>query len=436
MTETPAHEAPPSTPPVTPPPDAPPERRPDDFALSVYRGTQRVFSRNPLIRMALAVPRTLRFLADNLDRRLAGIEDGLPTPKLSLKLAAHVATDEAILGLAMGPNRFPRRADYLRVGAEMRAMRALFEKRGWLDDPRSYHRDPPELDDPTISEHWTVTSGRLPVIRYERLLFDSGFEPRPEEVAAERWNGFTPNRTAGAWVLRHAGPPRPWLVCIHGFGMGYPVMDFGAFEAKLVHEELGYNVLLPVLPLHGHRKITPMSGEAFLSFDLVHSVHGLTQSVWDIRRLIGWARRQGGGPIGLYGVSLGAYVAALLSTIEPDLDRVIAGVPVSDFPGLFRGHSPTHIRMRAVDHNIIGPAVEAVHRVVSPLAMPTLVPRDRRYIFAGLGDRVVRPEQAHALWQHWEQPTIAWYPGSHVGYLWADEVTALVRRALARGVTA
>ena len=403
---------------------------PGDLALSLYRQTHRWVSSTAFTRVGLALPRTLRFVQENLDRRLSGTPGGPPSPHLSMALAGHVAMDEAILALAMGPNRFPRRADYLRVGGELRACRDLFRDQGFLQDPASYHREPPPLVRPAITKAWTVGAGASPIIHHERLLFASEFEPRPGEVGRARWLGYEPNGTAGAWLLRHPGAPRPWLMCIHGFGMGHAFMDFGAFEAKTLHERYGFNVILPVLPLHGHRKVTRMSGEAFLSFDLMNSVHGLTQAIWDIRRILGWVREQGGGPVGVYGVSLGAYVAALLATLDGDLACVIAGIPVCDFLSLFRSHSPAHIRMRAIDHEILGGPAEEVHRVVSPLARPALVPKERRFIFGGLGDRVVSPGQAHDLWEHWQQPDVCWYRGSHVGYLWSDDVRSFVAGAL------
>ena len=37
-----------------------------------------------------------------------------------------------------------------------------------------------------------------------------------------------------------------------------------------------------------------------------------------------------------------------------------------------------------------------------------------RLILAGLCDRICTPDQAEALWQHWERPSIHWFPGSHL----------------------
>ncbi len=417
-------------PPGPPPPGTDLVPVTSDYAFDTYRAIRRMLVRNPLARMAVAIPRTARFIAQNFEQRLSGAVGGHPVPSLSPTLAASVAMDEAILGLAMGPNRFPRRADYVRVGGELAESRAFYESNGWLEDPASYHRTPPPLLSPKMSSGWTVMPALQPAVPYESMHFDSGFEPYPGEPGRERWLEYEPNRRAGAWVMRHDGEPRPWLVCLHGFAMGYPIMDFNAFGARHLHEELGLNLVFPVLPLHGHRKVTPMSGEAFLSFDLVNTVHGLAQSAWDIRRVISWVRAQEAPMVGLYGVSLGGYVAALVAGLEPDLDCVISGVPVCDFPRLFRQQSPYHIRLRAIEHNILGGAAEEVHKVVSPLALEPLVAKERRFVYAGLGDRVTGPGQAHWLWEHWDRPKVLWYHGNHIGFLLSGEVGDFVRQAL------
>jgi hypothetical protein len=328
--------------------------------------------------------------------------------------------DEAVMALVQGPRRFPRRADYLRVAAELSEARALFGARGWLDDPHSYHRDPEPLVDPLVSRGWALGQS------YDRISWDSGFEVRPDEPGAERWSGYGPNRTASAWVLEHTDGPRPWLVGVHGFGTGAPVADIVTFRALHLHHELGWNVAAIVLPVHGNRRSSVVGGEDFLGFDMVNCVHALAQSVWDVRRLLSWVRDRDPAAVVLHGVSLGGYVASLTSCFDGDLDAVIAGIPVSDFPTLFARQAPLHVRRRAIEHGILDGDAEVVHRVVSPLAMPSAVPHDRRFIFAGLGDRMAVPTQAHALWEHWDRPTISWFPGNHVGYLWSAKVAGFV----------
>ena len=78
----------------------------------------------------------------------------------------------------------------------------------------------------------------------------------------------------------------------------------------------------------------------------------------------------------------------------------------------------------------MGGVAEDVYRVVSPLSFEPKVPRDRRYIFAGYGDRLATPEQARRLWEHWDKPRISWYSGNHVGYLWSRQVEAFLVESL------
>lgn len=394
-----------------------------------YRGVEKSLAKIPPARLLTAIPRTGGFAYRTLiRRRTVEAPAGLPDAKLTPSLLANVALDEAILTMAMGPSRMPRRADIERVSHELSDAVELFDARGWIDDPASYHDTPPTLDGVQLKSGWAHR------LRYERLLYMSEYEPHAGEPGRERWLDYHTNRTASAWVLRHpdAGErPRPWLVCIHGFGMGQAFMDFPAFHAAHLHHDLGLNLVGPVLPLHGHRKVGRLGGDQFLSFDLMNSVHGLAQAVWDIRRALSWVRAQPGGDrVGVYGVSLGAYTASLLAALDGDLEAVVAGIPVSDFPSLFAAQSPPVIRERSIDAGILGGPAERVHQVVSPLAVPPLVPKDRRFIFAGLADRMSHPRQAHNLWRHWDEPRLRWYPGNHVGYLWSDRVRAFVDEVL------
>jgi hypothetical protein len=43
-----------------------------------------------------------------------------------------------------------------------------------------------------------------------------------------------------------------------------------------------------------------------------------------------------------------------------------------------------------------------------------VIPKDRRMIITGLGDRMAPPDQAVMLWEHWDRCALHWFPGSHV----------------------
>jgi hypothetical protein len=92
---------------------------------------------------------------------------------------------------------------------------------------------------------------------------------------------------------------------------------------------------------------------------------------------------------------------------------------------------PARVASLAVAHGALGAAADDVHRLVSPLAMECRVPRERRFVFAGLADRMSTFGQARRLWLHWDRPALATYPGGHLGFFWSNEVKRFVDDALA-----
>jgi pimeloyl-ACP methyl ester carboxylesterase len=143
--------------------------------------------------------------------------------------------------------------------------------------------------------------------------------------------------------------------------------------------------------------------------------------VWDIRRMLLWLREQDALPVGVLGHSLGGYVAALLCALDEGIECVIVGNPAVDPSRLFWGDALSLATRYLKSEGVREEAMGELLRVVSPLAFAPGVPRANRAIFAGVADRVVPAVEASSLWRHWEKPRIAWYQGTHRGFLRAPE---------------
>jgi len=349
---------------------------------------------------------------------------GVPVPETGVRTAAEVGADDAILALMVQSLPAPRADDHTRIAREVEDARGLFAAEGWLADPAKYHPAPPALEAPE-----SVTAS-FRGLAYRQLRYESGYEPYVEEPGRERWLAQTANRTAHAWVLQHEGPPRPWLVCIHGYQMGLPWMDLSAFQAKKWHRERGLNLAFPVLPLHGPRMRGRISGDGTLSAEFLDSVHALAQAMWDIRQLVGWIREQEAPGIGVYGLSLGGYTASLLAGLEGGLACAVAGIPAVDFARLVWRHGPAGDLAAALDAGLERAAVDEILRVVSPLSFAPKLPRERRAIFGATADQLVPPDQVRDLWRHWDEPEIAWYPGAHLGFMLHPHVGRLTERTV------
>jgi len=367
------------------------------------------------------------FVGQTRDWIVGHRESELPRARLTPVLAAKWFLDEWALQLETANSRvrapsiaFRRRLrDELGDGVEM------FNSMGWVDDPRSYHRDPPPLKRPRLTKKSAAG------LDYEHLVVRSGYEPHPDEPGRERWLGYEKNRDAHAWVLRHPGPPRPWLICINGYRTGTPFVDFNAFDARRLHHQFGLNLAFPVSPLHGPRS-EGSSGDRVLFGGAMNTVHTATQAIWDIRRLKSWITDTQDAPaVGASGISLGGYFTSLLTCFEDDLAVAIAGVPEADLVRGMRRNVEAMLPPFYEQWGLSWRSLERVNRVVSPLAMDPLIPREARYIYGGLVDRWVRPGNVQALWKHWDEPEICWYQGSHLSFPIESSVKEFVGHALA-----
>ena len=312
---------------------------------------------------------------------------------------------------------------------EMYAMRDLLQSNGWFEDPAGYHRTPPDLRAPQITKR--ETGGLLRSTSYSELVFESDYEPHPGEPGRERWLAHDDNGTAVAYMLEHERGDRPWIVCVHGYGMGQPSVTIQGLVAEWLHEELQLNVLMPVLPLHGPRSSTRFSGGGILMPEYVNLMHLFSQAVWDIRRLVGWVRKRSDAPIGLHGISLGGYTVSLASAFIDDLACVIAGIPAVDFSALARDNEPWAYQAYGGDLKTDWGLVTETMYPVAPLTFEPRVPQAGRFIYAGIGDRVTRPDQARALWRHWNKPRIDWMSSGHVMATLKSELKPILREIAA-----
>jgi len=332
--------------------------------------------------------------------------------------------DEVVMGL------LPRMPDVAasevpRLAADVDAALAAYEVNPWADDPTSFYVAPPAPDRPQS------TPRRLGKVRYSLLSFDSGYAPHQGIPGSGRWMDLQGSDRAHAFVLQHREPGRPWLVNLHGYSSGKP-MDLLAFRAQH-HHQLGWNVIHPILPLHGLRARRPnRSGQGFLTLDYVQHLHSFGHAVWDVRRCLAWVREQGASSIALHGVSLGGMMTALLGAVEPGIDQAIAGTPLVDLSKPVRQETVEPARALYDRHDLLGEQLDLVHRVVSPLNMECRVPEDGRFVYGGVADRMTTPGEAHRLWVHWGKHDVCWYPGSHCASAWSREARRFVDGVLAR----
>lgn len=354
-------------------------------------------------------------------RLMAEVED-VPAAPRELGIYARTAIDEALLGYFSATASIPSGGDVDECIEALKAQRAAVERLGFERDASELHGRP------EAPEHVEWQTRRTLGQDFRVLHFDSEFSAHPEIPGADRYMAYESNRQTAAWVFEHEGEDRPWLLCVHGYRMGHPLLDFTLFPPKLLHERYGLNLLMPVLPLHGPRRAGRRSGDQFLDGDLRDLFHAECQTLWDLRRHMAWLRARGAQRIGALGFSLGGYNTALLSAYE-QLDFAIAGIPISDLPSVLWPSLPD-LHQRYFAHQGAQPELlRDALRPVSPLARPSALPVQRRFVFGGLADRLVPPDQVARLGAHW-QVDPQWYPGGHVSFRGSGIVTRVLGEAM------
>jgi len=350
----------------------------------------------------------------------AGLPASVPAPPLNWRTDANAALDDALVGYFVGTARLPNGDAAQAVCAQIDQVERLMQTPDW-GWPDGFHSTPSAPQDVELK------SARAMGHDFQLVEFASDYVPATGLSSLPAWLNDPRNARCKSRVFRQSQAGRPWLLGLHGYRMGAAWMDLRLFRPKTLVDKLGYNLVLPALPLHGARRIGRRSGDHFLDGNPVNLLFAEAQTLWDLRRTLAWIRTQEpGARIGVLGYSLGGYNAALLATFESELDFVVAGVPITDFaPILWQNLPQAHQRYFAA-HGLNQARYADLLKVVSPLASKPQLPRERLAIFAGSADRVVPPEQPLLLSEHWQVP-VHWFPSGHLTSLGESVVTDTLR---------
>src|SRR5262249_45307926 len=299
--------------------------------------------------------------------------------------------------------------------------RRFYTNPRFLEEPETFFATPRPLT-AAATRVVPLPDGEVQLVSYE-----SEFEAVFPEARGGVLDELERHGIALWW--RHREPGHPAMLCVHGYGGGQLWVESLAFEA-LSFYRAGIDVVVYVLPYHGER--TPPgsrhSGELFFDMDVVRTNEAFARAIYELRALARWLKDAGTGPVGAFGMSLGAYTAALLASVEPQLAFVAAMIPLVSFTERWwtEGTDDPWLAT-AIAHGWTRDGIRALLRVHEPTARPALVPHARRLIIGACADGICTPEHAEALWRHWNRPRIHWYRGGHLMQLGRRAALATVR---------
>ncbi|WP_394561114.1 alpha/beta hydrolase family protein [Aquipseudomonas alcaligenes] len=263
-------------------------------------------------------------------------------------------------------------------------------------------------------------------IRRLQLSFDSPFQPlnpyaRPQFEAMQR------NTVAHAQHWCHGDRPRPTLIVIHGFAADAHWLNARALSLASFYER-GYDILLFTYPFHG-RRAEPgswFSGQGLFGRGLVSFNESPMHAIHDLRVFIDYLQALGVARIGVAGISLGGYTAALLAAVDDRISYCIPIVPAVSPIDVFLEWQPTGALLSLLMRRQgVGVAdMRGLLAVHNPLTYASPLEGQRMLIIGGAGDRVTMPRHLRLLQRHWPGSELHWFPGNHILHLGRGEYLA------------
>lgn len=193
----------------------------------------------------------------------------------------------------------------------------------------------------------------------------------------------------------------------------------------------GFSVVFVALPMHFER--TPRgtySGELVVSADVVLTVEAFRQGVVDMLGAANWLRASGHERIGLFGYSLGGYLAGIMAAVRSDWSfAVLCATGDSLVSPILDTRLGRNIREDLAACDMLDrDRIMRAWRIISPGALSPRVPKERILLVAGRYDRIMLPASVRRLWNAWDRPPLRWMNRGHYTLLATNR--ALMRHAI------
>ena len=247
------------------------------------------------------------------------------------------------------------------------------------------------------------------------LSWNSEYQPFLAELR-ERYARTSQNHHAAVRLLT-AQEKRPVAVLIHGYMTGHYHVEQRLWPLQRFLRS-GYDVALFTLPFHGLRANPLRRGAPeFPGADPRFSNEGFRQVIGDLRNFVHWLKAGGHPEVGVMGMSLGGYTAALLATVEAELSFCIPIIPLASLADFAReqGELSAAPAAEAEEHALL----DRIYRVISPLERKPRISPARTLVVAAKADRITPVAHARKLAAHFGSPLVSWH-GGHLLQLGRD----------------
>lgn len=211
------------------------------------------------------------------------------------------------------------------------------------------------------------------------------------------------------------GMRSPAMILLHSL---FSASDVGYGHWASVLNRLGWTAIFADLPYHFRRRPKgTWSGELVFGGNLIRSAETIRQAVAETRWVARMARAAGAPQVGLWGMSLGGWVAALTLCHEPDLACGWLVQPIPDVAtAIWESSGGWVIRRQMETRGLNRTHASRMLPMVCPSFGNPKLPPEKILVVGGQHDRIARPEQLRELTRKWGGAHYAEVRQGHIGY--------------------
>ena len=225
--------------------------------------------------------------------------------------------------------------------------------------------------------------------------------------------------TCKVWMPPDDAPsPRPAVVLLHY--LRSTSKEFGPMVmAARYFAEKGFIAAMIFMPHYGPRAATaPEKRRHMISDNVAATVENFRQAVLDIRRAGDWLRSQKGvdpSRVGLFGVSMGSVVGALVAGVDTRFTRSVFVVGGGDLPSLVLHESKEtrELRRKLIEGGWTPEKLSVALAPIEPIAVAGRVDTPGVLFINATEDEVVPRECTEKLGAAMGGPRVRWIKANH-----------------------
>ena len=274
----------------------------------------------------------------------------------------------------------------------------------------------------------------------QRLLQNLDFSPAKMNPAAIEFAGPSNFRFASPRPTAHAvnnvvhgrlyrcddrWRQKPVILLLHGWNDRLNHHFYFPRHARQLNQ-MGLSAATLQLPWQFDRRPPELGAWGnFLCADVLHTVEATLQAMAEIRAFIDWLTEQACPFVGIWGVSLGAWLAGLTLCHDSRIGAAVLTVPVARLDRLIEEAAFCEtIRCALQDRHI------DLHKL-NLVSNHPVIARENILLVEAEHDLFVARENVEDLWRAWDKPEIWRFRSGHISVLWVPGLSKRVVRWVA-----